>query len=206
MLNGLFMERIWIPIGIWVLVYTSDFILTMIGARLYSSGANKHFDYSGGYELNPYFPKDVARLQWFTFNFFLALALYGGLLVVCSTGPRELFALAWGFLIFPQLYIHMRHVRNLVFFYHVKRSDGVEGKVRVAHWLSLRSTAAEWISFGALLLFTYGITASLPVAGGTIACVLYGIRYMQRSGRSRKSQQASNLASGSPLRENVPSR
>jgi hypothetical protein len=193
MLNDPFMNRIWIPVSLWILLYTSDYLLTIAGARIYATGAREHFEYPGGYELNPYFAQDVARLQWFSFRFVMALILYGGLLLACSIAWRELFALSWGSLIFPLLVVLVRHVRNVVFFYHVKRTDGVQGRVCVAHWLSLRSSAAEWFSFGVVFLFLYLLTASLPVAGGAIGCMFHGIRSTRSSVKSRRAQPISNL-------------
>ena len=186
-----FINKPWVPIALWVVLYTSDYLSTIAAARLYSAG--EHFGYSEGYELTPYYAADVARLRWFSPRFLLMLFTYSGWLLFAYfsaslIGSQTIFGLAWGFLVLLELAIHVRHARNLFFFYYAKRSCGIQGRIDVAHWLSLRESAAELLSFGFIFLFIFLITQSLPVAGGAISCTVVGINHALGSAKNRKAQ------------------
>ena len=64
------LDNVWLAVGLWVALFLLDHLLTLKAARMYEMGANKHFTFSGGYELNPYFKEDIARLRTFSFRFF----------------------------------------------------------------------------------------------------------------------------------------
>jgi len=70
----------WLAIGLWILFYCVDYLLTIKAARMYQAGANNHIAFAGGYELNPIFQKDIATLRRFSYRFFLLLLLFGGIL------------------------------------------------------------------------------------------------------------------------------
>jgi len=191
MINDFF-NKPWVPIALWVVLYTSDYLSTIAAARLYSAG--EHFGYSEGYELNPYYAADVARLRWFSPRFLLSLFIYSGWLLFAYfsasfIGSQVIFGLTWGFLVLLQLAIHVRHARNLLFFYYAKRSCGIQGRINVAHWLSLRESAAELISFGFIFLFIFIITQSPPVAGGAISCAAVGINHVLGSVKKRGARE-----------------
>jgi hypothetical protein len=74
MLDQLFIENIWFGIAAWVLLYCSDYALTIVSASQYGAGANKHVVFKS-LELTPYFQKDVAQLRWISPRFLFALFL-----------------------------------------------------------------------------------------------------------------------------------
>src|SRR4030095_14317054 len=91
-------------IGLWALLYSVDYLLTLKAARLYEGGVKNHMSFGGGYELNPVFKQDIAAIRGFSYRFFLLLLLFGGLLLTIHIlAMKEMFAFSWGLLIGIQL-------------------------------------------------------------------------------------------------------
>src|SRR4029453_11416367 len=126
MLLDYVLDRFWLAIGIWILLYVLDYLFTLKAARMYQEGANKHMVFGGGYELNPVFQKDIAALRRFSPRFFLLLILFSVLLfMIYILAMKELFAFSLGLLIGVQITVHMRHIRNLAIFAFARRSQGM---------------------------------------------------------------------------------
>ena len=179
----------WLAIGLWILFYCVDYLLTIKAARMYQAGANNHIAFAGGYELNPIFQKDIATLRRFSYRFFLLLLLFGGILwLIYSTGFQEMFAFSLGLLIGIQLAIHLRHVRNLAVFYYACRSQGMIGKIQYEHWLSLRLSSIELFGYSVFFLFLFLVCANFFILGGAVGCLLMGWRHLIDSKRKTLTQ------------------
>ena len=74
MLLNLAKANVWVTLLIWVVLYISDYTLTLMGARLRAAQMT-NISTSGSYELNTYFVKDIDKQ------------------VIVS--PRFIFALIW---------------------------------------------------------------------------------------------------------------
>lgn len=186
MLLDLFLNNAWAAIGFWALLYCLDYMFTFKAAKIYKAGAGKHFGFAGGYELNPFFQDDIARLRRFSFRFLLLLLLVAGLLVILhGTGLREYFAFVWGLMICLQLTVHFRHLRNLAVFHYAKDSKGVMGRIEYEHWLSLRLSSIEFLCFSVFYLFLFLLWGNLFVLGGAAGCLLSALRHWFDSRRSR---------------------
>src|SRR5262245_2822232 len=106
----LFLNNIWLAIGLFAGLYGLDYAFTLIAARAHRDAAEKHFVFPQGVELNPVFQEDVAKLRKVSFRFFLLLFFYSGLLfVVYELNIPRGFAVVWGMLIGTQLANHCRH-------------------------------------------------------------------------------------------------
>jgi hypothetical protein len=68
-LETLFVDNLWVCLLTWLVLYISDYYLTIWGAHLYRSGAQEHIVYEGSYELTPQFQKDIDALKLFSLNF-----------------------------------------------------------------------------------------------------------------------------------------
>jgi hypothetical protein len=188
MLLNYLMTHGWVAVAVWAVLYCLDYLFTLKAARMYEADVKKHFSSSGGYELNSYFKEDIAQLRRFSFRFWLTLVFYSGmLLILYGTGIRELFAFAWGALVCVQLAVHFRHVRNLTVFYHMKRSDGVSGKIEYEHWLSLRLAVVEDLSFATLFLFLYLLWGDFIALGGTFGFLSNAITFWRESRKSKRA-------------------
>src|SRR5258708_24977486 len=81
-LLDLFLNNIWLAIALWAGLYCLDYILTITAARLYRDGAEQHYTFPEGIELNPIFRDDIAKIRTISFRFFLLLFLVVGLLLI----------------------------------------------------------------------------------------------------------------------------
>jgi hypothetical protein len=188
----LLLQNIGLIIGLWALVYTSDYLLTITSARLYEAGAKKHVLLAGGVELTPAFKKDVARMRWVSPRFLLALALMSALLgilwylsIYLGYAP-ELFEFILGAMLLLEGAIHIRHLRNLFQFCYLKNSRGVEGQIRYASWLSYRMSKVELLGFALLYLAVYFLFRRPFFLGGAVTATLTAVYHWLLSQRAAR--------------------
>ena len=160
-LLDLFLNNVWLAIGLWGGLFCLDYVFTIKAARLYRDGALQHFVFPEGIELNAFFQDDIAKVRKFSFRFFLMLFFIAGLLLIGSLIP-EMFAFLWGMLVGIQLANHCRHIHGLAAFSYARRSVGVSGKIQYEHWLSLRSWSVR------LPLFRSAISNSVFLVGASL--------------------------------------
>src|SRR5437870_5323176 len=85
--------------------------LNLTAARLYRDGAQQHYAFPEGIELNPFFRDDVAKIRTISFRFFLLLFFVVGLLLIMyELNIPEAFAVVWGMFVGIQLANHCRHI------------------------------------------------------------------------------------------------
>jgi hypothetical protein len=187
-LLDLFLNNIWLAIVLWTALYFLDYIFTMTAARLYRDGAQRHYSFPEGIELNPFFRDDVAKIRKLSFRFFLLLFFTVGLLlIIYELHVSEVFAVVWGMFVGIQLAIHCRHIRNLVVFACARRSAGVSGKIQYEHWFSLRLAAVDSLCFGTLFLILFLFWGHLFMLGATLGCLSLALRHLIDSVKKRKS-------------------
>jgi hypothetical protein len=186
-LLNLFLNNIWLAIALWAALYCLDYIFTMTAARLYRGGAQRHYSFPEGIELNPFFRDDVAKIRKFSFRFFLILFFTAGLLLIAyELNVPEAFAVVWGMFVGIQLANHCRHIRNLVVFSYARQSAGVSGKIQYEHWFSLRLSSVDFFCFGALFLLLFLFWGNLFILGATLGCLSLALRHFIDSVKKRK--------------------
>ena len=191
MLLNLFNEKPWVSIGCWAAFFCVDYALTLSGARMYQAKAGKHYLFSGGYELNEFFKDDIARLRPFSFRFFLMLLFVVGLMLISFVVGPEIFELTWGMFIGLQLSVLFRHILNLTLFYYASRSAGIEGRIQIEHWLSLRLAAIESLAFSLVFIAIYFLADKTFLLGGAAGCLLLAHRLLADSYQQRKASVSS---------------
>lgn len=170
-------EHYEIAVGVWAALFVSDLLLTLKGARLLKQGADKHFQFEGSYELNPFHQKQIDQLKTFTPRFFAALVLSCaclGFLGWYNRGPGQVphaneFALGAMYLL--EAAIHIRHFRNIHTFRRVLDSGGAAGTMRVSRVLSLGVSAVELAAFALLFLCLFALTGRAFFLGGAATCL-----------------------------------
>ena len=176
MLDTIFLDNLWAVVGVWGLLYCSDYALTILCARMYHGGVDKHLAFES-FELTPYYQNDVARLRWISPRFLLMLCvtsfLLGAVWILQSWSSaadftKEVFRGVLGAFLFLELAVHVRHFRNLLLFTYIRRSRGVEGKVSYSSWLSYRSSAVDLAGFAVLYLVGFLLTDNWFFGGGSI--------------------------------------
>jgi hypothetical protein len=190
MLQELFFVTPWIAIALWVTLYVADYYLTIWGARLYVLHANQYFVFSGSYELNPVFQKDVDGLRHFSPRFlallvgtsvFIALSWF---LSLGSPDTYGFFDLVYGMLVLLELPVILRHLRNIQLFYSIRQPGQIRGQVVYSRPLMLRQSSVELFGFGLLYLLAALAVGGLFFVGGAVSCALVASRHWSDAKRA----------------------
>jgi len=186
-------DNAWLAIGLWIMLYTSDYVLTITTARMYQGGANQHIHYEKGIELTPVHQRDVSRLRWISPRFIAILVLTSAALwllwesLVGSGYDRQMFAFVLGAWVLLEAAVHMRHFRNLFIFCYLKHSQGVEGQIRYKTWLSYRMSVVDMLGFAGLYLFLFFLFGEQFILGGAVACCATAVYHWILGARARRS-------------------
>ena len=194
-MDNFFLTNLWPGLAVWSLLYISDFVLTMWGARLYPRGANEIVVFEGSYELNPVFQKDVDALRSISPRFILMLVVSNSALAwswySLSKLELNLYPFLIGAFVLLELTIHTRHFRNLFLFRAMAQPGLVRGRIEYARSYSLRMSSCELFTFAALYLCVFGFVESSFLLGGTFSCLVNGIGHGRLAG---KAKSGSSLA------------
>ncbi len=187
-------EHWWLGPLATVVVFVSDYYLTIRSARLYHAGGKDHMEVEGSYELNPTYEADVDSLRLLSPRLFLTMVLTTALLVGVwilsvsweSPFPVEAYFFALGAFVCLQGPIHVRHTQNLVLFRHAIGGRGITGNVRFDRWLSLEISAAGMWMAAAFFLIWFLLTGSWFLLGGAMSCAVVAIRQRRLGKQGRE--------------------
>ena len=186
----------WLSIGACLLLYMSDVAFTMTCSRLYQSGSMQHLAFEHSLELTPRYQKDVARLRWLSPKFLISLLLLAAVMALVWWIAVDLglfpgfYEFALGSWILLELALHVRHFRNLITYYHFKRSEGVDGKITYRTWLSYRVSSVDLLGFTLLFLILFPLTRRLFVLGGAFGCLAVAFDHWRKGQKARKAAEA----------------
>jgi hypothetical protein len=175
----------WPGILLWAAWYVSDFLFTMVCARLYQAGASTQIHFEGSYEITPYYQKEVDALRLVSPRFLVALAASCALLFALWWMTMkvlfvpQLFFFGFGALVLIQVTVHIRHLRNFFLFRAILANDGISGRIEYARPVMLRMSSVELFSFSVAYAVIYLMTGSWFVLGGVVACLSVGINHRQ---------------------------
>jgi hypothetical protein len=196
--DGFLREHLWPGLAVWVALYISDYVLTVVSARLYRERAAGALVFEGSYELTPFFERDIDALRWVSPRFLAALAwtaLLLGLLWWIGRGAWNTpYLIALGALIFVEAAVHMRHVRNIHQFLTCFGPDGVRGRIEYPRPVTMRLSAFDLFQFAVLYLVIFLVTGSWLLFGGSLACLTQG---MKQRRLAQTLQQRGNAAQSS---------
>ncbi len=169
-----FVQNWWAGLSVWILLFISDYTLTLVCARLYQKGVRDKIVFEGSYELTPYFQRDIDALRTVSPRFVWALVAMSVVLFVFWQVSRallvpEMYFFLLGALILTQLSIHTRHLRNL-FLFRAVNTEAVRGRIGYSRRLSLRASAIDMLTFSGLFFVVFVFTQSWFVLGGAFAC------------------------------------
>ncbi|MGC1485824.1 MAG: hypothetical protein WA789_18675 [Candidatus Acidiferrum sp.] len=180
-------SSLWPGLLIWLLLYVSDYALTIVCARLYRSGVNEKLVIEGSFELNPYFQRDIDALKVISPRF-LAMLLITGLLltlmwIMDSQSTPEFYEFVLGAMVLLEVAVHVRHIRNFFTFRMIGKSDCVRGRIEYSRPFSLRVSSTELFAFSGLFLILFAFTPSWFVLGGAASCALAAIKHRRLAKR-----------------------
>jgi len=186
----------WQGVILWMILYTSDYYLTIYSARGFREIG--HFQFEGSFELTPQYQKDVDALKPISKRHIALLIVYSLLI----------FILWWVFayiLVFPWLYklylgmfllievaVHLRHLRNVFLVREIKKHGGVDEQISYRKWFSYRVSAFEVNLYGTLFLIIAVLNSSMFFLGGAIMCLGTGFKHNQlaKKAKANPSQAA----------------
>jgi len=183
----------WPGVILWIILYTSDYYLTVYSARgLKEIG---HFQTEGSFELTPQFQKDIDALKPVSKLHVTLLFIYSLLILGLWWLFDTLFFYPWlyrlylGMFLLIEVAVHIRHLRNVFIVREVRKNGGVDGQVTYRKWFSYKLSAFELYLFGALFLMVAAMAYSPFFLGGAIMCVGTGFKH------SRMAKKAKQLPS-----------
>jgi hypothetical protein len=192
-------DNFWLAVVLWLLIYPCDYYLTLIGNRLWMKYGQAHIEFEGSYELNAYYQKDVDALrrfsprfvvQWLFWPVWLALFWWAS----DSLKAPGLFTAAVGYLLLLELTIMARHVRNIALFNLMKESQGIDGHLKYAEWVSVNLLAREYAYWALLFFILFCLSGSWLFVGGMLSGLSMFIRYSRRGAKLRREKAAQTVA------------
>lgn len=181
-------NNLWVTLGCWVLIYISDYTLTLIGAST-DVRPPQHISVQGSYELNPFFVDDINARRKISVRFIAALAWTTFLLAMVwllgRTSPfaMRVFELTFGGMLLLELAIHMRHLRNIISYRRTTQPGEIRGAIefsrRYVFWVSALDLALYALFYLVLWLFV----GSFFFLGGALICAAHALRHRLRMRR-----------------------
>lgn len=183
---------------LWIIVYSSDWLMNYWGTRLYQKQVKGFCIFEDGYNLNHITVDELKHpsfllLRYFSELFITSVGIWL-LLYVCKLYSNwGFFEFFCGFFILLETCVHFRHVRNVTLFSLMSAGSGLYGSLAVPRWLSLRAAFVEFGSFGIGFLVVFFFDSSnFFVLGGAIACFIALIYNYNLSEREKKAFKAKN--------------
>ena len=183
MLETLATQSLAVALLMWVVLYASDYYLSLLGSRMHKQAVSQPIVYQGGIELTPQFREDVASLRLLSPRWVRALIAVGAALALLWLGavrilqvPR-LFSLAIGGVVLLEAAVHLRHLRVLMLLRRLRKGQGPTGRVEYPRWFLFDQSAVELAGFGLLYLFLFMVTSSLFILGGAVFVSALSLRH-----------------------------
>jgi hypothetical protein len=171
----------WYGVLLWVILYMSDYYLTLYCARGFREIG--HFQFEGSFELTPQYQKDIDQLRLTSGLHMILLLIYSLLMLIVWWITRLSMYLEWtyplylGMFLLLEVAVHLRHLRNVALIQEIKRNGGVEGQISYEKWFSYRISARELYISATLFLIVALLTYSLFFLGGAIMCYGTGFKH-----------------------------
>jgi hypothetical protein len=142
-----------IMVLVWILIYSSDWLMNYWGAKLYFKQVKKFCIFEQGYNLKHLtmeeldHPKSI--LLRYLSELFLSAFAFWFLLYTCKlySGWR-FYQLFCGFFILLEACVHFRHIRSVTVFSLMRPNSGFYGSIAIPRWMSLRNAFIEFATFG----------------------------------------------------------
>jgi hypothetical protein len=187
----------WPGVILWMILYISDYYLTIYSARGFRETG--HFQFEDSFELTPQYQKDINALKPVSKLHLTLLILYSLLILFLWWFTQRLPFFPWTYLLYLGMFlllevgIHLRHLRNISLIRAMRSgAEGVEGQIRYQKWFSYKISASELYTFTALFLIVAILAYSPFFLGGAIMCLGQGFKHSRLSKKTRMTIQAVN--------------
>jgi hypothetical protein len=183
----------WYGVILWVILYISDYYLTIYSARGFREIG--HFKFEGSFELTPQYQEDIDNLRPVSKRHLISLVIYSGVILIVWWLTHLSIYLEWayplylGMFLLLEVAVHLRHFRNIILIRELRRNpDGLEGQVTYRKWFSYRISSQEIYLFATLFLLIAILTYSLFFVGGAIMCYGTGFKHARLAKKTKSSQ------------------
>ncbi|HEX9838992.1 MAG TPA: hypothetical protein VGA72_06580 [Anaerolineales bacterium] len=182
----------WPGVTLWIILYISDYYLTLYSARGFREIG--HFQFEGSFELTPQYQKDIDALKPVSRLHILLLVLYSLLIVFIWWFTRLLIYFPWTYLLYLGMFlllevaVHVRHLRNVSLIREIRKNGGVEGQISYRKWFTYKVSAFEFYLSSILFLIIAALTYSLFFVGGAIMCFGTGFKHSRRAKKAKTNQ------------------
>lgn len=183
---------------LWVILYISDYYLTLYSARGFREIG--HFQFEGSFELTPQYQKDIDALNPVSKRHMIWLILSSLLIVFIWWFTKQLLFFPWTYLLYLGMFllmevtVHLRHLRNIALIREIRKGGGVEGEIMYRKWFSYRISASEFYLYSALFLIFAVLAYSPFFLGGALMCFATGLKH-NRLAKKAKSKPVEIIAS-----------
>lgn len=197
-IDSAFLFRPSTMVMLWIIVYSSDWLMNYWGTRLYKKQVKSFCVFEDGYNLNHISLDELDHPSSLLLRYFSELLITTTgiwlLLYVCKLYSNwGFFEFFCGFFILLETCVHFRHVRNVTLFSLMSKNSGLYGSLAVPRWLSLRAAFVEFGSFGIGFLVVYFFDSSnFFVLGGSVACFIALVYNYHLSEKEKKNFKARN--------------
>ena len=173
----------WPGVIVWVVLYISDYYLTIYSARGFRETGHFRFEV---FELTPQYQKEIDALKPISKLHIILLILYSLLIVFIWWLTNRLLSFPWtyltyllylGMFLLLEVAVHLRHLRNVSLIREIRKNGGVEGQISYRKWFTYRISASEFYTFSALFLIIAALTYSPFFLGGAIMCFGTGFKH-----------------------------
>lgn len=185
MLLNLAKANVWVTLIIWVVLYVSDYALTLIGARL-RAAQMANISTGGSYELNAYFVKDIDKQVVVSPRFILALIwstfVLGIFWVLGRVGGFEsaAFETVLGGFVLMELTIHIRHLRNIFTFRRQRVAGEMAGAIQFSRRYIYWTSAVDLALFAVFYVILFFFVGHVFFLGGAVSCAALAVRHRLR--------------------------
>jgi hypothetical protein len=184
----------WPGVVLWIILYISDYYLTIYSARGFREIG--HFQFEGSFELTPQYQKDIDALKPVSRLHIVLMIAYSLLIVAIWWLTRIVVYIQWSYLLYLGMFlllevaVHLRHLRNVSLIREIKKNGGVEGQISYRKWFTYRISAFEFYMLFALFLLIAALTYSLFFLGGAIMCFGTGFKHSRLANKAKSAPEA----------------
>jgi hypothetical protein len=184
----------WPGVVLWIILYISDYYLTLYSARGFREIG--HFQFEGSFELTPQYQQDIDALKPVSRLHIVLMIAYSLLIFAIWWLTRIIVYIQWSYLLYLGMFlllevaVHLRHLRNVSLIREIKKNGGVEGQISYRKWFTYRISAFEFYMFFGLFLLTAALTYSLFFLGGAIMCFGTGFKHSRLAKKAKSAPQA----------------
>jgi hypothetical protein len=176
---------------LWIILYSSDYYLTLYSARGFRETG--HFQFEGSFELTPQYQKDIDALKSVSKLHIILLVLYSLLIVFIWWFTQYFLYLYWAYLLYLGMFlllevaVHIRHLRNVSLIREIRINGGIDGQIRYQKWFTYRISAFEFYVSSVLFLMIAILTFSLFFLGGSIMCFGTAIKHSRMAKKAKSN-------------------